>query len=155
MIEQGGRLMKEIYTETINGVNNFFLNISGSGTTHRLGNVRIPQGAYIEISVNNYHHNSGNRQGGRIYIGTTDGGYEIAQVDFSSSERQTKKIAYYAETEKQVFFVLKSVSYSTNVNLENITVKINKNRSSVYLFPREIKSVDQKVECTLIGLHNN
>lgn len=150
MVEKGGRLVKEAYVERLSGLSNASINPYDQ---RQLGQVRVPQGAIAEITIKGIRRHW-DFQDARIWIGTSLNGNNLINEGLGN-DPQNIQYVYTAWTESTLYFSINwSWSYST-VSIDAIEVSINVNSWLPRLYPREVKSIGERVECTLMGLHSN
>ena len=155
MVEKSWRLTKEIYTQRINGVNN----LEVRSNKHLLWELAIPQWATITILVKGMG-NSWDRFAWRFSIEhkRTGGGLrpDIKYFDLPpKGQKSNGSVEYYEDQGTTLCFYVSGVSEQVYATIESIEVIINRNSGLSKLYPREVKGVGERVECTIMGLHSN
>lgn len=155
MVEKSWRLTKEIYTQRINGVNN----LEVRSNKHLLWELAIPQWATITILVKGMG-NSWDRFAWRFSIEhkRTGGGLrpDIKYFDLPpKGQKSNGSVEYYEDQGTTLCFYVSGVSEQVYATIEGIEVTINRNSGLMKLYPREVKGVGERVECTIMGLHSN
>ena len=155
MVEKSWRLIKEIYTQRINGVNN----LEVRSNKHLLWELAIPQWATITILVKGMG-NSWDRFAWRFSIEhkRTGGGLrpDIKYFDLPpKGQKSNGSVEYYEDQGTTLCFYVSGVSEQVYATIESIEVIINRNSGLSKLYPREVKGVGERVECTIMGLHSN
>lgn len=155
MVEKSWRLTKEIYTQRINGVNN----LEVRSNKHLLWELTIPQGVTITILVKGMG-NSWDRFAWRFSIEhkRTGGGLrpDIKYFDLPpKGQKSNGSVEYYEDQGTTLCFYVSGVSEQVYATIEGIEVTINRNSGLSKLYPREVKGVGERVECTIMGLHSN
>ena len=155
MVEKSWRLTKEIYTQRINGVNN----LEVRSNKHLLWELAIPQWATITILVKGMG-NSWDRFAWRFSIEhkRTGGGLrpDIKYFDLPpKGQKSNGSVEYYEDQGTTLCFYVSGVSEQVYATIESIEVIINRNSGLFKLYPREVKGVGERVECTIMGLHSN
>lgn len=155
MVEKNWRLTKEIYTQRINGVNN----LEVRSNKHLLWELAIPQWATITILVKGIE-NAWDRFAWRFSIEhkRTGGGLrpDIKYFDLPpKGQKSNGSVEYYEDQETTLCFYVSGVSETVYATIESIEVTINRNSGLMKFYPREVKGVGERVECTIMGLHSN
>lgn len=155
MVEKSWRLIKEICTQRINGVNN----LEVRSNKHLLWELAIPQWATITILVKGMG-NSWDRFAWRFSIEhkRTGGGLrpDIKYFDLPpKGQKSNGSVEYYEDQGTTLCFYVSGVSEQVYATIESIEVIINRNSGLSKLYPREVKGVGERVECTIMGLHSN
>ena len=155
MVEKNWRLTKEIYTQRINGVNN----LEVRSNKHLLWELAIPQWATITILVKGMG-NSWDRFAWRFSIEhkRTGGGLrpDIKYFDLPPrGQKSNGSVEYYEDQGTTLCFYVSGVSETVYATIESIEVTINRNSGLMKFYPREVKGVGERVECTIMGLHSN
>lgn len=155
MVEKSWRLTKEIYTQRINWVNN----LEVRSNKHLLWELAIPQWATITILVKGME-NAWDRFAWRFSIEhkRTGGGLrpDIKYFDLPpKGQKSNGSVEYYEDQGTTLCFYVSGVSEQVYATIESIEVTINRNSGLSKLYPREVKGVGERVECTIIGLHSN
>ena len=150
MVEKGGKLVREAYIERLSGLSNEPINPSDR---RQLGQVRIPHGAIAEITIK-WIKRQWDFQNARIWIGTSLNGNNLINEGLENNPKNIQYV-YSAWAETTLYFAIDGDGSYSIVSLDAIEVSINVNSWLPRLYPREIKGVGERVECTLMGLHSN
>lgn len=150
MVEKGGKLLREAYIERLSGLSNEPIN---SSDRRQLGQVRIPQGAIAEITIK-WIKRQWDFQNARIWMGTSLNGNNLINEGLENTPKNIQYV-YTAWTESTLYFAIDGYGSYSIVSLDAIEVNINGNSWLPRLYPREVKGIGERVECTLMGLHSN
>lgn len=150
MVEKGGKLVREAYIERLSGLSNEPIN---SSDRRQLGQVRIPQGAIAEITIK-WIKRQWDFQNARIWMGTSLNGNNLINEGLENTPKNIQYV-YTAWTESTLYFAIDGYGSYSIVSLDAIEVNINGNSWLPRLYPREVKGIGERVECTLMGLHSN
>lgn len=155
MVEKNWRLTKEVYTQKINGVNN----LEVRSNKHLLWELAIPQWATITILVKGIE-NAWDRFAWRFSVEhkRTGGGLrpDVKYIDLPpKGQKSNGSVEYYEDQGTTLCFYVSGVSETVYATIEGIEVTINRNSGLMKFYPREVKGVGERVECTIMGLHSN
>ena len=150
MVEKGGKLVREAYIERLSGLSNEPIN---SSDRRQLGQVRIPQGAIAEITIK-WIKRQWDFQNARIWMGTSLNGNNLINEGLENTPKNIQYV-YSAWAETTLYFAIDGYGSYSIVSLDAIEVNINGNSWLPRLYPREVKGIGERVECTLMGLHSN
>lgn len=152
MVEHWGKLIKEIYKQQVNGVSGVFINLRWG--FHDMGNISVPQGSYIRVKIKQYYNSGNSREWGTLKIWTSSRSGDIGWVSFSP-QRRDAEFDYLMEWKNEIYFCIEWWANNITANIASIEVEVNANRWLPRLYPREVKRPEERVECTLYGLHSD
>lgn len=152
MVEKWGKLVRELYKQYHSGIRELW--IAHNSPSQDLGKSVVPAGSTVKIKLKQVYNSGNSYEGGRFKVGTQAWSSDIGRTSFDPN-RKDVEFSYFMGEKTEIYFSIEGISNRITAQIESIEVEVNKNSNLPKLYPREIKQVDERVECTLIGLHSD